>query len=159
MKNAGASRQPRIRLRPFEGEGKMKRLLVSIFLITVIFSFHDQAGAVIKIGMLAQRGPDIALKEWGGLAEYLTKELGEEVQVVTLDFTEVLDFCRNERQGFLFANSWFYIRAKVLRGAKALVTVKYQGTSPWFGGVIFARADSAINSLGDLRGKRFMCVK
>jgi phosphate/phosphite/phosphonate ABC transporter binding protein len=137
----------------------MKRLLISMFLITLMFFFNDHAGAVIKIGMLAQRGPEIALKEWGGIAEHLTKELGEEVQIVPLEFTEVLDFCRNERQGFLFANSWFYVRAKVLRGAKALVTVKYQGTSPWFGGVILVRADSPIISLGDLRGRRFMCVK
>jgi phosphate/phosphite/phosphonate ABC transporter binding protein len=137
----------------------MKRLAV-VFCLVSLFVWHDSdAQAVIKIGMLAQRGSEIALKEWGGIAQYLTQQLGEEVQIVPLNFGQVLDFCWNEPQSFLFANSWFYIRAKVLRGAKALVTVKYQGSSPWFGGVIFVKADSPINSLSDLRQKRFMCVK
>jgi phosphate/phosphite/phosphonate ABC transporter binding protein len=137
----------------------MKRLAIIFCLVALCVWQHSDAEAVIKIGMLAQRGPEIALKEWSGIAQHLTEQLGEEVQIVPLKFTEVLDFCWNEPRGFLFANSWFYIRAKVLRGAQALVTVKYRGTNPWFGGVIFVRADSRINSLADLRQKRFMCVK
>ncbi len=137
----------------------MKSLATSLCLVLLILFSFCSAEAVIKIGMLAQRGPEIAMREWGGIAQHLTSELGEEVQIVPLGFTEVLDFCWNEPQGFLFANSWFYVRAKVLRGAKALATVKYQGTSPWFGGTIFVRADSPVSSLADLKGKRFTCVK
>jgi len=136
----------------------MKRAIV-LWLIVAVLALASPAGAEIKIGMLAQRGPEIALKEWGGIAQYLTTELGQEVKIVPLGFTQVLDFCWNEPQSFLFANSWFYVRAKVLRGANAIVTVKYQGTNPLFGGVILAKAGSGMQSLADLRQKRFMCVK
>ncbi len=136
----------------------MKRLITLICLMLLVSSSFN-AEAVIKIGMLAQRGPEIAIREWGGIAQHLTTQLGQEVQIVPLGFTEVLDFCWNEPQGFLFANSWFYVRAKVLRGAKAIATVKYQGTSPWFGGTSFVRADSPVSTLADLKNKRFICVK
>lgn len=115
--------------------------------------------ADVKIGMLAQRGSDIALEEWGPLAQRLGELMGEKVEVVPLKFTEVLDFCANEPAGFLFANSWFYVRAKVLRKASALVTAKYQGTPAEFGGVIFARKDSGIKTLNDIRGKVMICPK
>jgi ABC-type phosphate/phosphonate transport system substrate-binding protein len=124
-----------------------------------VITFQNcNAEAVIKIGILAQRGPEITLQEWSGIAQYLTRELGEEVQVVPVDFSEVLSFCWREPQAFLVSDSWLYVRAKVLRGAKALVTLKYQNTSPMFGGVIFCREESPIHSLADLRGQRFMCV-
>lgn len=115
--------------------------------------------AEIKIGMLAQRGADTARKEWSGIETYLTDKLGEKVTVVPLKFTEFMDFCDNEPTGFIFTNPWFYVRAKVLKGAKALVTVKYQTSGDRMCGVIFTRSDSGITSLDQVRGKMLMCPK
>ncbi len=81
--------------------------------LIVALGLASAVHAEIRIGMLAQRGPEIALKEWGGIGDYLTDRMGEKVTVVPLRFTEVLDFCRNEPNSFLFVNSGFYIRAKV----------------------------------------------
>jgi two-component system, LuxR family, sensor histidine kinase TtrS len=137
----------------------MNRYRVMGIVLTVVLGFTTAVHAEIKIGMLAQRGPEIALKEWSGINDYLTNRMGEKVTVVPLGFTEVLDFCRNEPGSFLFVNSCFYIRAKILRGAKALVTAKYQGSGAMFGGVIIARRDSGIATLNDIVGKTLMCVK
>ncbi len=137
----------------------MNRYRVMGIILIVVLVFASAVHAEIRIGMLAQRGPEIALKEWGGISDYLTDRMGEKVTVVPLRFTEVLDFCRDEPSSFLFVNSCFYIRAKVLRGAKALVTAKYKGSGATFGGVIFARRDSGIGTLNDIMGKTLMCTK
>lgn len=137
----------------------MKRRYVIALTMLVVIGFASVAQAEIKIGMLAQRGPDIALKEWGGIGDYLTQRMGDKVTIVPLAFTEVLEFSRNEPSAFIFVNSGFYVRAKVLRGAKALVTAKYKGSGASFGGVIFARRDSGISTIDDLRHKILMCVK
>jgi two-component system, LuxR family, sensor histidine kinase TtrS len=136
----------------------MKRFatLLSIILIGLCGSM---AQAEIKLGMLAQRGPETALKEWEPLARYLGDQLGDKVTVVPLTFSKFMDFCDQEPSGFIFTNPWFYIRAKVLKNAKALVTVQYRASGDRMCGVIFTRRDSGINSLADIRGKVLMCPK
>jgi ABC-type phosphate/phosphonate transport system substrate-binding protein len=137
----------------------MKRILHMMLILGVVVLCASTVSAEIKIGMLAQRGAETALKEWGGLETYLTDKLGEKVTVVPLKFTEFMDFCDNEPTGFIFTNPWFYVRAKVLKGAKALATVRYQTSGDKMCGVIFTRKDSGITSLGQLRNKTLMCPK
>ncbi|MBM4327835.1 MAG: phosphate/phosphite/phosphonate ABC transporter substrate-binding protein [Deltaproteobacteria bacterium] len=137
----------------------MKKIILFLCVVLVLGAFASAAHAEIKIGMLAQRGPDTALKEWGGIADYLTGKLNEKVVIVPLSFTDFMDFCHNNPNAFIFTNPWFYIKAKVVKGGKALVTVRYQGSGDKFGSVIFTRNDSGINSIQELRGKVLMCPK
>jgi len=136
----------------------MRKIFFTVWILIVV-ACSSMSSAEIKIGMLAQRGADTALKEWGGLGSYLTEKLGENVTIVPLKFTEFMDFCDLEPSGFIFTNPWFYVRAKVLKGSKALVTVKYQGSGDRMCGVIFTRRDSGVTSLADLRNKVLMCPK
>ena len=131
-------------------------LLAAILVLAIVPTLSQ---AEIKIGMLAQRGPDKAVQEWGGLAELLTEKMGDKVTIVPLAFSEFMDFCDTDRSGFIFTNPWFYVRAKVLKTAKALVTVKYRGSGNMMGGVIFAARDSGISHIDDLRGKVVMVPK
>ncbi|MFZ5865275.1 MAG: phosphate/phosphite/phosphonate ABC transporter substrate-binding protein [Thermodesulfobacteriota bacterium] len=137
----------------------MKKITISLWVALVLAMLVSAAQAEIKIGMLAQRGPETALKEWGGIADYLTAKLGEKVVIVPLSFTDFMDFCHNSPNAFIFTNPWFYVRAKVVKGGKALVTVRYQGSGDKFGSVIFTRNDSGINTIQDLKGKVLMCPK
>ncbi|MBI4964296.1 MAG: phosphate/phosphite/phosphonate ABC transporter substrate-binding protein [Desulfomonile tiedjei] len=137
----------------------MKRRLGLAVAILLVASFASIVEADVKFGVLAQRSAEITLKEWEPLANYLTHQLGQKVTIVPLKFEEVLDFCRDEPTGFLFANSWFILRAKVYRKAKILATARIKGSGSHFGGVIFARSDSGIRSLPDVRDKVLMCMK
>ena len=49
-----------------------------------------------------------------------------------------------------FARSWFFVGAKTLRGAKALVSVQNKGSGTLFGGVIVTEKGSGIKRLGNL---------
>lgn len=141
-----------------KGRMTMRHIALVGALVAAVF-FTTVAQADVKLGMLAQRGAETAVKEWGPLTDYLSDKIGEKVVLVPLKFTEFMDFVDQEPSGFIFTNPWFYVRAKVLKGAKALVTVKYQGSGDMMGGVIFTRNDSGIASLDDLRGKVLMCPK
>ncbi len=122
----------------------MIRLAKSVWLISVIILWSSVSWGEVKIGMLAQRGAETALKEWGGIGAYLSEQLGEKVTIVPLTFTGFMDFCDTDRSALIFTNPWFYVKAKVKKGANALVTVKYRGSGDMMGGVIFTRRDSGI---------------
>jgi len=137
----------------------MKSLFVGVaFVLTTALSISG-AFAEIKIGVQAPSGAEKAQQDWAALADYLTARLGEKVVFVPVSPAAFREFCEANPQGFLFHNAWVYIRARLVKGAHALVTVDYQGEGPRFGGVIFARRDTGINSLRDVRDKVLMCYK
>jgi len=136
------------------------KVLSAIMIAVVVFATAPAlAPAEIKIGMLAQRGAEKALQEWGDLGDYLSSKMDDKVTIVPLPFSEFMDFCDKERSGFVFTNPWFYVRTKVLKGAKALVTVKYRGSGSMMGGVIFSARNSGITHMSEIRGKVVMVPK
>lgn len=137
----------------------MRRLFVILMLPALMAVFALPSSAEIKIGILAKRGSEVVKQRWGTLEKYLSEHMGEPVTIVPLKFTEVMDWSLNNKDQFLFANSWFFVRAKAIRGAKALVSVKNKDTGAMFGGVIFTKKGSGIKRLEDLRGKVLMCPK
>jgi two-component system, LuxR family, sensor histidine kinase TtrS len=137
----------------------MKFSKISILCILFILLSWTCAIGEIKIGILAQRGTEKAMEEWGPLGEYLTKELGEQVTIIPVKFSNFRDWCASEPTAYFITNSWFYVRAKIANKAKALATTKYKGQNPLFGGVIFVRKDSGITKLDEIKGKTLICPK
>lgn len=137
----------------------MARRITVAATVCLVILWGGVSWGEIKLGMLAQRGADTALKEWNGMASYLSAQLGEQVTIVPLRFSEFMEFCDANRSAFIFTNPWFYVKAKVKKGAHALVTVKYQKSGSAMGGVIFTRRDSGIKTLDDIKGKVLMCPK
>lgn len=124
--------------------------------------FVATAQAEIKIGILALRGAPKVMEEWAATGEYLTGKMGEPVTIMPLEFAAIAPMIKDGKIDFMLANSAFFVEMEKLYGAKAVaMQINSAGGKPVkeFGGVIFARKDSSINTLADLKGKKFMVVK
>ena len=122
-----------------------------------------QEKTVFKIGVLAKRGPEKALKQWRPLAEYLTETVpGYSFQIVPLNFEEIYEAVEANSIDFAIANSGMYVDFEGDYGANRIATLKnLRLGNPYieFGGVILAKTDRTdIEALSDLKGKTFMAV-
>ena len=137
-------------------------LMVAIVFFCLSGVSFVSAEPVVKIGVLAKRGADIALKQWQATGDYLTHRLKREVRIVPLKFVEIEPALKARDIDFLLANSAFFAKFQEPYNLKAAVTmVNKKGIVALdkFGGVVFVRKDSKIRDLKDVKGKRFMCVK
>ena len=142
--------------------------LFSIFFLsatTDLMALHPPptGQAEIKIGVLAKRGEAKALQQWGPTAAYLNEMLPHiHFQIVPLDFNAIYPAAENKEIDFILTNSAFYIGLVFNHQAQRILTLKNKRLdqeTTRFGGVIFTRADNQdINTLKDLRHKRFMAV-
>lgn len=140
----------------------MKHIWQTLLLLTLACS--QALGAEVKIGVLALRGPEIALQMWSPTAAHLQARLPEhQFSIVPLDFDEIHLAVRQRRVDFVLANPSYYVELENLYGVTPVVTMRNrhgpdQGYSI-FGGVIFTRSDRHdIRSITDLKGKRFAAV-
>jgi|GEM_PF-2388406 len=126
-------------------------------------SLSNISDKLILIGVLANRGPEIALKEWGPTADYLSRELSPlQFTIVPLDFQEIIKIVENQEVSFVCANPSVYTYMEYYGHATRIATLQVPG-DPYpqalFGGVIFTRSDrNDIQDLSDLRGKTFVAV-
>ena len=122
-----------------------------------------QAQEPVRIGVLANRGKERCVAEWGPLAEYLNGVLApERFEIVALDFAETLEAAEGGGLDFLSANPSFYAGLESKGAAQRIATFQARceaGPQAHFGGTIFAlAARSDLRTIGDLRGKRFAAV-
>lgn len=142
--------------------GSMKKIGMMCLALLASAMFVAAAQAEIKIGILALRGAPKVMEEWTAMGEYLTDKMGEQVTIMPLEFAAIEPMIKSGKIDFMLANSAFYVEMEKLYGAKAIaMQINSAGGKPVkeFGGVIFARKDSPINTLSDLKGKKFMVVK
>ncbi len=120
--------------------------------------------ASVKIGVLAKRGPEQALKMWLPTAQFLSERIPEtSFEIVPLDFADIYGFVEQGKVDFVLANSSFYVELELLYGANRIATLKNRRLNSGytrFGGVIFRKADRVdIQTFRDLKGKVFMAVE
>lgn len=130
--------------------------------VAVTLCFANTSQADIKIGVLAKRGAAKAMKKWGPTGEYLSAQLGEKVIIIPLKFTAIEPMVKDGKIDFLLANSAFFVEMEKKYNAKAVATlVNSRGGKALdtFGGVILVKKDSPIQTLDDMKGKKFMVVK
>lgn len=140
-------------IRKFSSLALVATLAVSLTAVT--------ARAELKLGVLAKRGAPQAMTQWGPTGEYLSAKMGEPVTIVPLKFEAIEPMVKEGKVDFVLANSAFYVGLEDKYKAKAIVTMinSREGKAlDKFGGVILAKAGSPINTLADLKGKKFMIV-
>ena len=142
---------------------RLKKLLIGGILLAFALTLSSQVlGSELKIGVLAKRGAENCLKQWVPTAQYLSSVTGHEVRIVPLRFEVADQMVANKQVDFIIVNSSMYCDIAKKHGAEAIATLENsrQGQAlTEFGGVLFTKADSPIETLEDIRGKSFMCVK
>lgn len=131
-----------------------------VLAVTMLFSANSKAD--IKIGVLAKRGAAATMKKWGPMGQYLTEQIGEKVIIMPLKFTAIEPMVKDGKIDFLLANSAFFVEMEKKYNAKAVATlINSRGGKALdtFGGVILVKQDSPIQTLEDMKGKKFMVVK
>jgi len=129
----------------------------------MLFS-NAASGEVIKIGLRANRGAELAIKRWQPTADYLSETIPEHTFVlVPFEINSLLNQAVSRSEfDFVFTNPASHIEQKMRYGVSAIATLinKREGKAySQFGSVILARADrNDITSFHDLKGKRFMGV-
>jgi two-component system, LuxR family, sensor histidine kinase TtrS len=137
-------------------------IILSILMLCMMSAAPLFAQQEIRFGVLAKRGVEKAYQQWGPTADYLSKKLSVNCVLVPLKFVEIEPALKKHEIHFLLANSAFYARYQEKYNLKAVTTMinrKGDIALDTFGGVLFARNNSPINTVADIRGKRMMCVK
>lgn len=121
--------------------------------------------SVLYIGVLANRGTEVCLQEWGPTADYLSEHIDPYTfRIFPLGFDEILDEVRSpeRRISFVSANSSYYAYMEYHGLASRIATLLIPGQEEpetHFGGVIIARADNhEIAAINDLRNRSFAAV-
>ncbi len=115
---------------------------------------------VYYLGVLAKRGKRKAIERWQKTAEYLSAKTGVTIKLRPLSFEAIEPAVAKQKIDFLIVNPQYYVYLKKY-GATPLATlinVRMGKKLNQFGGVIFVRKDSPINSATDFKGKKFMIV-
>ena len=138
-------------------------IIIALLLLLMPIQVYGQSDQV-KIGVLASRGADDALKTWQPTAEYLTKEIPQDsFVIVPLDIDEIAPAVERKDVDFVITNPSNYVELEASYGATRIATMKsiYGGHYyKVFGSVIFRRLDrDDIKDLNDLKGKSFMAVQ
>lgn len=121
------------------------------------------ADQLVRLGVLAHRGKEEALKSWGPTAQYLSQQIpGHRFVIVPLSNDDIGPAVEYNELEFVLTNPGSYAELEFGFGITRIATLKSKsplGAYSVLGAVIFSRADRQdIQTLADLRGKRFMAV-
>ncbi|MDP2158105.1 MAG: PhnD/SsuA/transferrin family substrate-binding protein, partial [Nitrospirota bacterium] len=136
---------------------------LSVFLLCPTALPASQASPSIRIGVLAYKGKDVALRMWEPTGTYLQKKMpGFLFEIIPLTFHEIDNAVRNNEIDFVIANSSIYVALEARHGVTRIATMKnrgFKGSSTVFGGTIFCRAGREdLKTLTDIKGKTFLAV-
>ncbi|MBC8337291.1 MAG: PhnD/SsuA/transferrin family substrate-binding protein [Rhodospirillales bacterium] len=119
--------------------------------------------APVRIGVLAFRGTEHAVRSWMPMARYLTARIaGKRFEIVPLPLADLRQATKKGAIDYVFTNPGQYVELEEAVGISRILTLKKAitgGISNVFGAVIFVRAErSDLKTLGDLKGKVFAAV-
>jgi ABC-type phosphate/phosphonate transport system substrate-binding protein len=116
------------------------------------------AYADLNIGVLAPRGELKATTRWAEFGKYLTAQLKQEVHIVPLAPTKVIDAVKNGQIDVLLSNPAHALTVAERYGAKHPATLSDK-EGPQFAGLIITRRDGGLKRVSDLKGKTVMTLE
>lgn len=136
-------------------------LVIALFLLSACPASEEQVSgtsdspAVLRMGFIPSENMAELQKNVQPLVEKMSAALGMEVQpFIAGDYTGVVEALRNKRLEVAFLSAASYVMAKNEANVKVILRAQ-RGKDPFYYSVIFARKDSGLKDLKDLKGKTF----
>jgi two-component system, LuxR family, sensor histidine kinase TtrS len=138
-------------------------LLLPICLAVALPIWAAAEKPLVRIGVLAYRGPAESVESWSEISRYLAEQIpGYRFEQVLLDGPSLREAVRNERLDLILINPSLYVSLAAEFGVRRIATVELpESLSPErsIGSAVVVRADREdIRSLADLRRKRVAAV-
>jgi len=120
------------------------------------------AQQTVRVGVLAFQDKQQTVAHWQPTADWLSGHVpGSRFEVLALDYPELTQAVAAGRVEFVFTNPEHYVVLRNQHQLRPMVTLNRRINGQvvdQFGSVIFTRADSPLQTLGDLRHKRLGAV-
>jgi len=122
----------------------------------------------VNIAVLAFRGKPEAVQKWQPTAAFLTERVaGHVFHIVPLTLAEMQQAVQSESVDFILTNPGNYVEHEAAHGVTRIATIRpsaqrlsTQHKTDTLGATIFTRdVDNGIETIGDLKGKRFMAIR
>lgn len=138
-------------------------LLLGALILSHAWASLDGPVETVRVGILAHRGVETALRQWQPTMDYLTDAVsGYRFEIVTVNNDDIELMVASGELGFVLTNPGSYITLESRQGIYRVATlIRSQPTGPQaqFGAVIFTRNNSSdIQTLQDLVGRSFIAV-
>jgi phosphonate transport system substrate-binding protein len=115
----------------------------------------------LRVAVIPWQSPEEQQKKLQPLADYLEKVLKQPVSFqITKDYATAVDLLVKEEVDMAYLAALTYIKAHERNSGIAPLVIPIDQTTgrPWYTSVIVANSAKGINSLKDLKGKRFAFV-
>jgi len=137
---------------------KYPLLLLSIFVVTllVLVGCRTQEGSgskTLRVSMIPTTDPGKVVRESQPLVEYLQRETGSKIDLsVPTNYAAVVEAIANDQVDIAYLGGFTYVQASKRSGVVPLVQRERDRE---FHSLFITHKDSGINSLSDLKGRRF----
>jgi len=133
-------------------------LIVSLLLPVTPTWATEESNVItpLKMGIFPRRNAKVTVKLFRPLAQYLSVQLGREVQLmVTKDFKTFWQGVEERRYDLVHYNQYHYIVSHQQYGYQVILKNEEFGEATIAGSII-VRKDSGVNSVADLKGKKIV---
>jgi phosphonate transport system substrate-binding protein len=116
-------------------------------------------GPEIVIGLIPEQNIFAQMDRYEQLSDYLSAKTGRSIRWrVVPYYGTIIDYFRSSEVDGAFLGSFSYVLVHTMTGAEVLVRAEDLYGRSMSRGIIFARKDSGIKSIRDMKGKRFAFV-
>lgn len=139
----------------------MKRLTVSIRIAALLLALAAPraARADVVFGLLPHLSASELTVQYGPLAEYLSRQLGEKVNLlIPKDYDTFKALVKDGKIDFAFSNPAVFLQLKQGAAIAPLALVSAPKVGTRFRGILIARKDSGIETVRDVKGKKVIFV-